>query len=90
MTRLKKELFKKGIIYDVDEMKAMRTGIESACFLVFATNDFIVTCYDSNVLEPLYNIFDARTLTFIAQQSSQRDDMFFGEKCHNPWSVNVA
>lgn len=84
MNRLNKELRNRGIVYDsYDE-----SVYEAEEQLVTITNNFIITCFYCNVLEPQYKIYD-RNFNLIGQQSSKKTDYFLGNKTHNPWSINI-
>ena len=90
MTRLKREMLERGIIYEADEQMMMWGPEYDTCQrLVDITNDFIIAVWYSAVLDPMLNIFDRKTFQFIAQQDMMPDYEFFGEKSKNPWGVAV-
>lgn len=88
MTRLKRELMDRGIIYDC-ENESGYDPYEAEEVLVDITADFIITAFFCNVLEPQYKLYD-KNFHFLGQQSTRREDDFFGIKATNPWSVSVA
>lgn len=88
MNRLKRELVNRGIIYTCDNPSGY-DQYESEEQLVAVTDDYIITCYYCNVLEPQLKLYD-RNFNLIGQQSTEKDDDFFGSKARNPWMVSVA
>lgn len=87
MNRLNKELRNRGIVYDSYDESGYDT-YECEEQLVTITDNFIITCFYCNVLEPQYKIYD-RHFNFIGQQSSEKEDYFLGDKRTNPWSVGI-
>lgn len=86
MNRLKKELMDRGIIYEYDAYDA---PYEAEEVLVDVVNGFIITAFFCSVIEPQYKLYD-RNFNFLGQQSSQKEDDFFGEKACNPWMTSIA
>lgn len=86
MNRLKKELMNRGIIYEYDAYDA---PYEAEEVLVSITTNFIITAFFCSVIEPQYKLYD-RNFNFLGQQSSQKEDDFFGEKVTNPWMTSIA
>lgn len=85
MTRLKKELYARGIIYDGNEMM-MRPEDDASADLAFIANGFLVVIFSCCVLDPVFMIYDAKTLKEIASQEVYPSNMhFFG---FNKWSVD--
>lgn len=86
MTRLKKELIERGILYDdLDNENSMNT-YESGTSLVCAENGCLVVVRYSNVLDDEFVIYDARTLEVIGSQERYKDSMsFVGTEKRNPW-----
>ena len=91
MTRLKKELTDRGIIWDYADEYLMMMGPEyDTCQkLVSIDQNFITTVHYSAVLDPTFYIYDRRTLQMIAEQSVRPEYDFFGEKSRNPWGVST-
>ena len=88
MTRLDKELRKAGLIWDTDDMQAMRGAEYDHCQqLVDICGDIIVCVFYSAVLDPEFRLYDRHTLAFIGSQ-----DVYplyyecFGGARYNKWS----
>lgn len=88
MNRLKKELLNRGIIFDCENQSGY-DPYEAEEVLVDVTSDFIITAYYCNVLEPQYHLYD-KHFNYVGEQSTRREDNFFGIKATNPWSVSLA
>lgn len=75
MTRLKKELMKKHIIFEADEYDIVMKGMEyDQCRkLVDIVGNFIITAYYSAVLDTELHIFDKNTMMQIAVQDLYPD-----------------
>lgn len=85
MTRLKKELEKRNIIFSADEIDVVLKGIEydTSAYLVTITDKFIITVVYSAVVEPVFYIYDRFTLELIGEQELYKDKQLF---CiSNPW-----
>ena len=85
MTRLEKELEKRNIIFNADEIEIALKGIEYDCSasLVTITDKFIITVVYSAVIEPMFYIYDRFTLKLIGEQEVHKDTQFFSVA--NPW-----
>lgn len=85
MTRLKKELEKRNIIFEADEIEIALKGIEYDCSssLVTITDKFIITVVYSAVVEPTLYIYDRFTLELIGEQELYKDTQLFS--VYNPW-----
>jgi hypothetical protein len=86
MTRLEKELAKRGIIFEADEIEIALKGIEHDCsaHLVAVTDKFIITVVYSAVIEPVFYIYDRFTFEPIGEQEVYKDTQFFN--VFNPWN----
>ena len=85
MTRLKKELEKRNIIFEADDLEIALKGVEYDCSasLVAITDKFIITVTYSAVVEPTLYIYDRFTLELIGKQDLYEDTQLF---CiANPW-----
>ena len=85
MTRLKKELEKRNIIFEADDLEIALKGVEHDCSasLVAITDKFIITVVYSAVLDPVLYIYDRFTLELIGKQDRYKDTQLF---CiANPW-----
>lgn len=84
MTRLKKELEKRNIIFEADDIEITK-GIEYDCSasLVTITDKFIITVVYSAVIEPVLYIHDRFTLELIGKQDLYKDTQLFCVA--NPW-----
>jgi len=85
MTRLKKELEKRSIIFEADEITIALKGIEYDCSasLVAVTDKFIITVVYSAVIEPMFYIYNRFTLELIGEQELYKDTQLFSVS--NPW-----
>lgn len=85
MTRLKKELEKRNIIFKADEIEIALKGVEYDCSasLVTITDKFIITVVYSAVVEPTLYIYDRFTLELIGKQDLYKDTQLFCVS--NPW-----
>ena len=85
MTRLKKELEKRNIIFEADEIEIALKGIEydNEAHLVTITDKFIITVVYSAVIEPMFYIYDRFTLELIGEQELYKNTQFFSVS--NPW-----
>ena len=85
MRRLKKELEKRNIIFEADEIEIALKGIEYDCSasLVTITDKFIITVVYSAVIEPMFYIYDRFTFELIGEQEVHKDTQFFSVA--NPW-----
>ena len=61
MTRLKKELTKRGIIWEESDLMMMGPEYDTSQHLVDITEDFIITVHYSAVLDPVLTLWDRRT-----------------------------
>jgi len=80
MTRLTKELKKKGIIHDTDDMQAYLYGTEydTEEKLVGIFGGFIVTVWYSAAMDTELHIYDRNTFEAIGGQYLHKDRMFNG------------
>lgn len=77
MTKLEKVLKQKGIIGEwEDHYNCYDTSKE----LVAIENDIIITITYSNVIDPVFNLYDARTLELIGWQDRYFDWNIFNHK----------
>ena len=85
MRRLEKELEKRNIIFNADEIAVALKGIEYDCSasLVTITDKFIITVVYSAVIEPMFYIYDRFTLELIGEQEMYKDEQLFCVS--NPW-----
>lgn len=85
MTRLKKELEKRNIIFKADDIEIALKGIEhdSSAHLVTVTDKFIITVVYSAVIDPIFYIYDRFTLELIGEQELYKDTQLFS--ISNPW-----
>ena len=92
MTRLKKELEKRNIIFEPDDMMIALKGIEydSSAELVEITDKFIITVMYTAVLPPILYIYDRFTFEPIAEQEMYKDTQTDGGfNWFNPWHSMV-
>ncbi len=92
MTRLKKELQKRNIIFEPDEIDILMKGAEYDCSaeLVKITDKFIITAEFSMVMHPVLKLYDRFTLLPIGEQELYKDDMFFFPgHYNNPWHSHI-
>lgn len=92
MTRLKKELLKRGILFEADEMDVIMKGVEYDCSasLVEITSEFIITVMYSAVLDPVLYIYDRFTFKPIGEQELHKDTQTDGGfDWFNPWHSMV-
>lgn len=80
MNRFKRELVTRGVIGYHDRLEEYDVYEQEENLLTF-TNDFIVTVFYCNTLEPQFNIYD-KHFNIIGSQSSVHDDVFFRAKSH--------
>ena len=82
MTRLKKELTNRGIIYDVDDIKVMLygSGYDNEQRLVDITSEFVIVVHYSAVLDPFLRLYDRHTLTEIGEQQLYPERSFSGSR----------
>ena len=73
MTRLKKELMAKGIIFDVDEWY---TNYGECQELYAIEGNFIITIWGCDVLDPEFRIYDRHTFEFIGGQDMYKSLSF--------------
>lgn len=85
MNRLKKELKKRYIIFETDDLQIWNTGIDESENLITFTKDVIITKYSCNVLNPSFRIYD-KNYNLVAIQDCYIEDDFFFSSC-NPWNV---
>ena len=90
MNRLEKELRNRGIIFEADEFDITKGAEYDECtHLVTITDTVLVVAYYSGVIDPMFRLYDRKTLEFICSQDMYRDDQpFFGGKSFNPWMVS--
>ena len=80
----------KGIVFEADErMMMMGPEYDNCQHLVDITKDFIIAVFYSGVIDPMFMLYDRKTLNLIAQQDVYPEYSFFGEKSKNPWMVAV-
>lgn len=90
MSRLTKELKKRGIVFEADDLAIMR-GAEydiAESFFTVAGN-FIITIWSSAVLDPIFKIYDCRTLKLVGTQNVYPDYMTFGDVV-NKWDPLIC
>lgn len=80
MNRLKKELAARGIVYEADEIDIVMHGIEhdNAERLVSFTSDIIITVWESAVMDPVFRLYETRTLKAIGEQNVYPEMSFAG------------
>ena len=85
MRRLEKELEKRNIIFNADEIEIALKGIEYdySASLITITDKFIITVAYSAVVEPTFYIYDRFTLKLIGKQEVYKDEQLFCVA--NPW-----
>lgn len=86
MNRLKKELTSRYIIHGVSEDYGY-DPYEVETELVGVYNGFLITITYCNVVDPVFHIYDAKTLVEIATQDRYKTEMFLGSIFSNPWMV---
>jgi hypothetical protein len=87
MTRLKKELLERGILFDAPDCPR-RIEDDAERILVGIDKDYLITVYFSAVLDPILYIYDRHTLAQLATQYVRPDDMSFGIY-FNKWGSNI-
>jgi len=88
MTRLKKELTNRNIIWDADDYMIMMGPEHDTCSeLVDITDQFVITCFHSAVLDPILHLYDRKTLQLIAYQDLYKDTNSFNLVSTNPWNA---
>lgn len=75
MTRLKKELINRGIIFD-EEDKFPYDPYEASEELFCISNGLIITIYTCNVLDPSFRIYDTN-YNFIGSQDCFKNTIAF-------------
>jgi hypothetical protein len=80
MNRLKKELTKRGIIYEAD----YNDEYDQSESLVTITDRVIVTIYESLVLPSMYKFYDKSTYEFVGCQDTTKSQGIIMN--NNPWS----
>ena len=82
MNALKRELRKRGIIYDTDEYEVLMRGAEyDTCEqLVSVTETAVITVFYSAVLDPILRLYDRRTLAPIGEQDMFPSRSFKGNR----------
>jgi len=78
MTRLKKELMARGIIYNAPDNPSYIEQDEER-HLVDIVDEFIITVWYSAVLDPEIHIFNRRTLKMVGGQDLRPDRTFWGQ-----------
>ena len=80
MNRLKKELHNRGITYDANEINIIMHGAEydNAERLVSFTSDIIITVWESAVVDPVFRLYETRTLKVIGEQNVYPEMSFSG------------
>lgn len=86
MNRLKKELTARNIICEVFDDGGYNP-YEEETELVGIYDGFLITITYCNVIDPVFHIYDAKTLVELALQDRYKTEMFLGSICFNPWSV---
>lgn len=90
MRKMDRVFEEKGIIYEADEYTMMKGPEYDNCQrVVDIVGDIIVTVFYSGVLDPMFNLYDRKSLEFIAQQNVYPEYQWFDETCLNPWMVAV-
>jgi hypothetical protein len=82
---MKKELAKRNIIFEADEIEIALKGIEydTSASLVAVTDKFIITVTYSAVIEPVFRVYDRFTFEPIGEQELHKDTQWFCVS--NPW-----
>jgi hypothetical protein len=82
---MKKELAKRNIIFEADEIDIALKGIEydTSAHLVAVTDKFIITVVYSAVIEPMFYLYDRFTFERIGEQEVYKDMQWFCVS--NPW-----
>ena len=88
MNRLKKELKKRYITGESDEISIMNSGYDYAEYLVCFTKDVIVTKFECNVLDSEFHLYSTKNFELIAIQNCYPETQFFGDT-GNKWNVNT-
>ena len=84
MRKLNKVLLDKGILYEADEWDIMRGAeYDISRQLVEITKDFIITVMYSAVLDPIFYLYDRKTLELIGEQNVFPEPKIWG--AGNTW-----
>lgn len=90
MTRLEKELRKRGIVFDEDEYEIVMRGAEydQAQRFVAIENGIIITLWVSAVVDPEFRLYDAKTFEPIGGQNRfpEKDGFYTREHKDRWWS----
>ena len=93
MNRLKRELTKRGMIYEADELNIVLHGAEYDvdAQLVTITPTVIVIAEYSAVMPARFVLYDRFTFEFIASQDMYLDGnpAFIGTGKMNPWDITL-
>lgn len=91
MNRLTRELRNRGIVYDADEIYIVLHGVEydNSERLVSFTNDIIVTVWESAVTDPIFKLYEARTLKAIGEQYVYPEMSFSGSRTFGSYAYVV-
>lgn len=91
MTRLKKELQKRNIIFEADEFRvSLGAEYDTEAQLVEITDKFLITVTYSGVVDPVLTLYDRFTLKPIGEQELYKDDtFFFPGHYNNPWHSHI-
>lgn len=87
MNRLKKELYKREIVYDCPDF-IDRPEDDMEIKFLFNTADYIVVGFFSAVIDPILKVYD-RNLRQIADQNLYPETMFLGGDYNNKWCVTT-
>ena len=87
MTRLKKELNRRGITFEPKDFP-QSVYDDAEAELVGISGKYLVTCYYSSVLPPSLYIYDRDSLELIASQEVYPDEQSFGIY-FNKWMSSV-
>jgi len=82
MTALKRELKKKGILFDEDEYQIAMHGnqYDQCTRLVSVTETIITVIWYCAVLDPILRLYDRKTLKPVGEQLLHKDTMFNGKE----------
>ena len=82
MTALKRELTKRGILYDEDEYMIIMHGAEydQCTKLVSVTESIVTVVWYSAVLDPVLRLYDRKTIEPVGEQLLHKETMFNGKK----------
>lgn len=88
MTRLKKELEKRGLIFSEDDPIVLMRGSEYDMCQKFVAIDgqFIICVWESAVTDPEFRLYDKNTFKLVAVQNVYPDTTLWG---NNTWGSYI-